>query len=192
MNNSWDAWMNTMINCTWNRNGALNSRVFGRRGRFSWEECGSGRGRRAPLSAIATYHLEYGQVFLPPQVLLHMRSDSGQHVIRVHDYVHERIQETEERAVATWKIENAIQSDGRLVGPGAPRTLTRRELDSEPYAHRHDSVMDNVQRGHLIVFLTHYEKELKSKNKLGCYRSWAFYNVRNVLTVSKNSVNLEK
>lgn len=48
---------------------------------------------------VVQYHLEHGQVFLPPQVLLHLRSDGGQHVVRVHDDVHERVEQTEERAV---------------------------------------------------------------------------------------------
>lgn len=38
------------------------------------------------------YHLEYGQVFLPPQVLLHLGPEGGQHVVHVHDDVHERVQ----------------------------------------------------------------------------------------------------
>lgn len=40
-------------------------------------------------------------------------------------------------------------------------TLTGGELDAEPYAHRHDSVVDDVQCGHLVVFLAHDEEELK-------------------------------
>lgn len=42
--------------------------------------------------------------------------------------------------------------------------LTGCELDAEPHTHRHDSVVDDVQGGYLIVFLAHNEKEL-NKNK---------------------------
>jgi len=38
--------------------------------------------------------------------------------------------------------------------------LTGCELDAEPHTHRHDSVVDDVQGGYLIVFLAHNEKEL--------------------------------
>jgi len=50
-------------------------------------------------------HLQGGQVLLPPQVFLHVGAQGGQQVVRVHDYVDERVQQSEERAVATcWKI----------------------------------------------------------------------------------------
>lgn len=45
-------------------------------------------------------HLQCGQVLLPPQILLDGRSQRGQQVVRVHDYVHERVQQAEERAVS--------------------------------------------------------------------------------------------
>jgi len=51
-------------------------------------------------------------------------------------------------------------------------TLTGGELDAEPHAHRHDPVVDDVQGGHLIVFLAHHEEELqrgeKKPNRFGC------------------------
>lgn len=50
---------------------------------------------------IITYHLDYSQVFLPPQVFLHLWSNGGQHVVRVHNDVYKCVEETEERAVAT-------------------------------------------------------------------------------------------
>jgi len=49
-------------------------------------------------------HLQGGQVLLPPQVFLHVGAQGGQQVVRVHDYVDERVQQSEERAVTTcWK-----------------------------------------------------------------------------------------
>jgi len=50
-------------------------------------------------------HLQGGQVLLPPQVFLYVGAQGGQQVVRVHYYVDERIQQSEERAVtACWKI----------------------------------------------------------------------------------------
>jgi len=50
------------------------------------------------------YHLEHSQVFLPPEVLLHLRTYGCQHVVRVHDDVHERVEQPEERAVTAYII----------------------------------------------------------------------------------------
>lgn len=52
------------------------------------------------------YHLEHSQVFLPPEVLLHLRTNSGQHVVRVHDDVHERVEQPEESAVTAYILKN--------------------------------------------------------------------------------------
>lgn len=46
-------------------------------------------------------HLENGQVLLPPEVLLNLWSHGSQHVVSVHGNVYERIQQAEERTVAT-------------------------------------------------------------------------------------------
>lgn len=45
------------------------------------------------------HHLQTGQILLPPQVFLDFGSQSGQQVVRVHDDVHESVQQTEERTV---------------------------------------------------------------------------------------------
>lgn len=66
-------------------------------------------------------HLERGQVFLPPDVLLVFRPHGGHHVVEVHDDVNECVQESEERAVATWG-----------------------EFHAHPDTHGHNSVMNNV------------------------------------------------
>lgn len=58
-----------------------------------------------------------------------------------------------------------IPHSGPEFSRSAAITLTGSELDAEPHAHRHDSVMDNVQRGHLVIFLAHDEEEL-NVNKL--------------------------
>jgi len=49
-------------------------------------------------------HLQGGQVLLPPQIFLHVGAQGSQQVVGVHDYVDERVQQSEERAVTTcWK-----------------------------------------------------------------------------------------
>lgn len=82
------------------------------------------------------HHLQQGQVFLPPQVLLDFGSHRGEHVVSVHDDVHERVEEAEERAVAAG-----------------------REFDAPPHRRGHDAVVDDVQRRHLVVPLSHHEED---------------------------------
>lgn len=62
-----------------------------------------------PLQAsrMDAYHLQHGEILLPPEVLLYLRSHGGQHVVRVHDDVHEGIQQAEERAVTTCGVYGA-------------------------------------------------------------------------------------
>lgn len=50
----------------------------------------------------STYHLEGGNVFLPPNVFLVLRAHRGHHVVEVHDHMHECIQQCEECAVTTY------------------------------------------------------------------------------------------
>lgn len=83
-------------------------------------------------------HLERGQVLLPPQVLLELRSHCGEQVVRVHDDVHEGVQQAEERAVAA-----------------------RSELHAEPDGHGHAAVVDDVQRGHLARLFPQHKEHLK-------------------------------
>jgi len=52
---------------------------------------------------IFAYHLEHSQVFLPPEVLLHLWTNGSQHVIRVHNDVYERVKQPKERAVTAYK-----------------------------------------------------------------------------------------
>jgi len=81
-------------------------------------------------------HLHDREVLLPPQVLLHLGAHRGQHVVGVHEDVHEGVQESKEGRVAAG-----------------------RELDAPPDGHGHDAVVDHVQRGHLVVPLAHHEEE---------------------------------
>lgn len=69
-----------------------------------------------------THHLQRSKVLLPPQIPPHMGAYRRQHVVTVHDDVHERVQQTEEGGVP-------------------PRS----ELDPEPDGHGHYAVVDHVE-----------------------------------------------
>lgn len=81
-------------------------------------------------------HLQNGEIFLPPQIFLYFGSHSGQHVIGVHDDVHEGIQETEES-----------------------RVTTRCEFNTPPNGDRHNAMMYNMQCGYLIISFAHHKEE---------------------------------
>ena len=78
---------------------------------------------RQLYNEVLKYHLEGGQVFLPPNELLVLWTHGSHHVVEVHDNVDEGVEESEKCRMAT-----------------------RCESDTEPNAHRHDSVVDNVQQ----------------------------------------------
>lgn len=48
-----------------------------------------------------TYHLHYGQVTLPPQVLLPLRTHGADHVVEVHDHVDEGVDQTQQSGLST-------------------------------------------------------------------------------------------
>lgn len=81
-------------------------------------------------------HLQAGEVFLPPEILLELGSEGCEQVVRVHHDVYEGVEQSEEGTVATGG-----------------------ELDAEPHGHGHASVMNYVQRRHLTSFFAHYEEE---------------------------------
>jgi len=81
-------------------------------------------------------HLHGGQILLPPEVLLVLRSHSGHKVVAVHDHMDEGIEQAEEGTVTSWG-----------------------ELDSPPASGWHDGVVDDVQVGDLIVLLAQYEED---------------------------------
>lgn len=58
------------------------------------------------------HHLECGQIFLPPDVLLVFGSHRGHHVIEVHDDVDERVQHSEKGTVAACPEKKNEQSNG--------------------------------------------------------------------------------
>lgn len=53
------------------------------------------------IQKIRDYHLEGGEVFLPPDVLLVFGSHGRDHVVEIHHDVHKCVEKREESAVAT-------------------------------------------------------------------------------------------
>lgn len=82
------------------------------------------------------HHLECGKVFLPPDVSLVARAHGSHHVVEVHYDVHKRVEEGKERTVATWC-----------------------KLESHPYRERHDTVVNDVKRGDMLVLFAQYKEE---------------------------------
>ena len=81
--------------------------------------------------------MEGGEVFLPPDELLVLGSHGSNHVIEVHDNMHECVEQAEE---------------GGMSAGG--------EANAEPYAHRHDTVVDDMQQRDMLLFLAQHEEEL--------------------------------
>jgi len=118
------------------------------------------------IKSFETHHLQTGEVFLPPDELLVLGSERGDQVVTVHDNVHEGIEQSEEAAVAAGG-----------------------ELDSEPHRQGHHTVVNNVQGRDVVALFAHNEEELQRKIWLVYFLSKS---ALQWLTVSKNSVNLEK
>ena len=87
-----------------------------------------------------SYHLESGEVLLPPNVLLVLRTHGSHHVVKVHDNVDESVEQTEKGRVATGS-----------------------EADSEPDAHWHDAVVNDVEQGDVLVLFAQNEEKLKTE-----------------------------
>lgn len=51
--------------------------------------------------AASTHQLQRREVSFPPQVLLHVRADRSQTVVRVHDYVHKGVDQADEEC---WSV----------------------------------------------------------------------------------------
>lgn len=48
---------------------------------------------------IWTHHLQSGKILLPPEVLLHLRTEGSEKIIGVHHDVNEGVEHAEERRV---------------------------------------------------------------------------------------------
>jgi len=81
-------------------------------------------------------HLHGGQILLPPEIFLVLRSHSSHQVVAVHDHVDEGVEHTEEGAVTSGS-----------------------ELDTPPASSRHHAVVDNVQVGDLVVLFAQDEED---------------------------------
>jgi len=90
-------------------------------------------------------HLEGGEVLLPPEELLVLGTQRSHGVVRVHDHVHERVDQC---------VEGSQSPSG--------------ELDSPPPSESHQGVMKHVQEGNVLVFLPCYEEvRVQELNVLG-------------------------
>lgn len=81
-------------------------------------------------------HLENGQIFLPPQILLNSWTHRCHQIVEVHDKVHQTVESGEEGSLAT-----------------------RNETEDNPYGQRNAGMVENMQEGDLIILFTHDEKQ---------------------------------
>lgn len=49
-----------------------------------------------------THQLQRCEVFFPPQVLLHVRADGSQAIVRIHHYVNEGVDQADEKRCRMW------------------------------------------------------------------------------------------
>lgn len=82
-----------------------------------------------------SYHLQVGDVFLPPQVFLHLRTKRRQEVVGVHNDVHEGVNTADECAMASREV-----------------------LGSAPRDEWHHGVVVNMQECHLTFVLAQHEE----------------------------------
>lgn len=80
--------------------------------------------------------LHLGQVLLPPEILLHLRTQSCQEVVEVHHSVDSHVQETAESCVTP-----------------------SNKFNSPPSSERHDSMVNYMKCGEVAVFLPQNEEE---------------------------------
>jgi len=80
--------------------------------------------------------LHASKIPLPPQILLHVRTEGGQQVVRIHDHVDETIaQRSHVRCTARYKLQHGPSDDG------------------------HRGVVVNMEEGDLVVLLACDEEE---------------------------------
>lgn len=92
--------------------------------------------RRHATDVSITHHLQVGDPVLPPQVFLEFGSHGCQHVVEVHDDVHEGVDDADEGAV----------SSGEVLG-------------ASPRDHRHDGVVVQVQERYLVILFPQDEED---------------------------------
>ena len=82
--------------------------------------------------------LKLRQVLLPAQILLHVRSECGQHVVGVHDRVNERVEHAQEERLSAAYV-----------------------LEAQPGVREHGRVVKHVKECDLVVFFPKREENLK-------------------------------
>ena len=82
--------------------------------------------------------LDHGYVLLPPEVALHLRSESGEEVVDVHEDVHTGVDEACQELVSAWQ-----------------------PTDVDVGHEGHDGVMNDVKDGDLVELLAEHKAELK-------------------------------
>lgn len=53
------------------------------------------------LKSRKTHYLHYGQVLLPPQMLLYLGAHGCQHIVHVHNDMYERVDKTQQSSMTT-------------------------------------------------------------------------------------------
>jgi hypothetical protein len=54
--------------------------------------------------SIMIYQLEFGDVFLPPEIFLDLRPECCQEVVRVHDDMNKGVEESDQNSLLTCKL----------------------------------------------------------------------------------------
>lgn len=82
--------------------------------------------------------MESSEIFLPPDKLLVLGTHGGYHVVEIHDNVDKSVEQSKEC-----------------------RVTTRCETNAKPNTHWHDTMVDNVQQGNMLIFLAKNEEKLQ-------------------------------
>lgn len=80
--------------------------------------------------------LEGRDVSLPPQILLHVRAEGSQAIVRIHHHVNEGVDQADEERLSSGHV-----------------------LDSQPPVEDHCGVVVNMEESHLVVLLPQDEEE---------------------------------
>jgi len=81
-------------------------------------------------------HLQLGEVFLPPEELLDLGTAGSQEVVEVHEGVDAHVEEPAEGCMTSANIS-----------------------DATPCCERHNSMVNNMKSGEMIILLSQHKKE---------------------------------
>lgn len=82
-----------------------------------------------------THHLQCSDILFPEQILLILGSQSREHIVRVHNNMHKRVNNSDKSAMTT----------GEIFG-------------SSPRYHRHHCMVVQMQKGDLPILLPDNEE----------------------------------